>query len=232
MQVVRVGAFPVARWERALVLSFAAGVIALRVLAIVTHWAVVLALAFLPALLLSIPGRVWIGDDGALFTWLWFRRFVRAHEIREVTSDAHAVKVSLADRSTMTIPAKHPHVLAAALSSIRREKMDAPEELQPTGSGVKEWIARLRLLGMQTVTHRTSALEPDRLWQILEDPSAPSSARAAAAIALERTWGEEGRARVRVAMDSIASPDLRRAIESCVESDDEALEHVLASTLE
>jgi hypothetical protein len=109
------------------------------------------------------------------------------------------------------------------LSSIERVTVYRESAL-----GKHEWLARLRAFGHEDAGgFRDPKIPPERLWRIVEDPSAPASARAGAAVALRAKLDDDGRTRIRVAADATAAPKLRVALESTAAEDDQAVRDAL-----
>lgn len=89
------------------------------------------------------------------------------------------------------------------------------------------WNSELRRLRQADPTYRSSALREDDLWSVIEDPSAPEDARAAAALLVG--GDAEKRARIRVVADELESPRLRIAFERVISDDDvDPLDDVVA----
>jgi hypothetical protein len=88
---------------------------------------------------------------------------------------------------------------------------------------VGDWITTLRSIGTgANAAHRIAPVAPERLWRIVEDPSARAVARAAAAVALGARIDDEGRARLKAAADATAAPKLRIALFAAADSAEEA----------
>jgi hypothetical protein len=76
---------------------------------------------------------------------------------------------------------------------------------------------------------RTAPLPRERLFRIVESPSASGLDRAAAAVALGKEADEETRGRLRGAAEACAAPKLRIALEAAAGSSSDAeLEAALA----
>ncbi|HEY2515614.1 MAG TPA: hypothetical protein VGI39_32320 [Polyangiaceae bacterium] len=70
--------------------------------------------------------------------------------------------------------------------------------------------------------YRGAALTRDQLWALVEGPEIEATARRAAAAALARTSDDDDRARLRVAAEHCASPDVRLALERLADADEES----------
>jgi hypothetical protein len=94
---------------------------------------------------------------------------------------------------------------------------------------VRGWRQALGTLLGSSTAYRTPSVPPDTLWRVLEDSTQPPPLRAGAAVALRETLDERGRDRVRIAMSTCASGELRGALEATLEDDTDALERALES---
>jgi hypothetical protein len=132
--------------------------------------------------------------------------------------DASAVVEDLHRRAAMPAPDRDENV-AALLARGERS--------------TSEWLAAVRKQASPSEGSRNLHLAEDRLWAVLEDPSADPTARVAAAVAL-RTQSGGRRApeldqRVRVAASSTAFPQIRIALEEVVDAPDD--EQVVARVM-
>ena len=76
--------------------------------------------------------------------------------------------------------------------------------------------------------YRSASVPEDTLWRVALDPSEPAEDRIGAGLALRSKLDDEGRARLRVAAEAAASPEVRIALEGAAsEVDDDALAEVL-----
>jgi hypothetical protein len=80
------------------------------------------------------------------------------------------------------------------------------------------WLARLTEL-VRASGYRKRGVSADRLYRILDDPAAEPSARAGAAVVLQRLDEDEHRERLRIAAESVASPELRASLEALAEAE-------------
>jgi hypothetical protein len=100
--------------------------------------------------------------------------------------------------------------------------------LRRRGLEVSAWIRELRHLGTgASAAHRSAPVLPERLWRVVEDPSADPSARAGAAVAVALEADDEGRARLRAAARATAAPKLRVAIEAAAGGREDELAQAL-----
>ncbi len=201
-----------------------------------------LAIALLPQLL---PSSVEVGADGVLVRWLWMKRFIRAIDISRVGSFEEVrggkrrfgARLVLASGANVDIPVRGMNEEAELLAERIREAAStgahgdaaAAALLDRGGLAVGDWVRRLKGLGAgATATLRSAAIDADRLWELLESPSAPAKERAAAAVALSTTDEVGAKARIRVAASAVAEPRLRVAIEAASDDDEAALEDALS----
>ncbi len=104
--------------------------------------------------------------------------------------------------------------------------------LARSGRSVAQWLSGVRVQAKPeaAVGYRAANLDQDRLFNVLEDPSADPTARIAAAVALRVKNGDDDELvrRVRIAATSTAYPEMRQALSEIIDapSDDEAIERV------
>src|SRR5258708_1765394 len=111
-----------------------------------------------------------------------------------------------------------------AMETFQRGDATADASLLRRGArDVEGWVRQLRSIGAgANAALRTAPIEPDRLWRVVEDPSAEASARAGAAVALGGELDARGKRRLRAAAKATASPKVRIAIQAAAEAEDEA----------
>ncbi len=188
----------------------------------------------LPLCFCMVRGRAEIAKDGLLLRWLMFRRFIPADSIGKIEaipkdSAVPGVRLTLRGGGSVVIASAPnspaPEELAKSFEAALGSKRDLQtmEEilLAERGRGAPGWVAELRRLARSEGTFRTASVVPERLWEVLENGAAQLGARAAAAVALAPTLDEAGRARLRVVTETVASPKLRVALESCLDANDD-----------
>jgi hypothetical protein len=197
-----------------------------------------------------MPTWVDVGADGIALRWFGRKRFYGYGEILDVAAFSRGsgrsrqigVDVTLRSGEVIPVPIGTPNWseddVAMLEERIRegRESWKAGEAsadaalLRRGERPLGEWIGTLRAIGAgANADMRTAPLPRERLFRILESPSAGSTDRAAAAIALGQELDEESRARLRSAAEACAAPKLRIALEAAAKGDDEAeLEAALA----
>lgn len=211
---------------------------------------------FLPLVLLSlVPLMAWplsltVGVDGILVRWLWIREFYPSKSISLVgrfdeslgRSRVQGIALHLDDGRQVKIPIRTDREGEAL--AIVEKRIEEAIALAKSGAHVeddallfsrgelpiKDWIARLRALGMgATAQLRVAPVMPERLWRVALDPVAPAPVRAAAAVALSSGLDEEGRARLTEAAKATAAPRLRVALEGAARgATDEEMEQALS----
>jgi hypothetical protein len=197
---------------------------------------------------LQLPTRVVVGADGILVSWLWRKRFLAHGDVRAVrpfgSGNAQGVALwsatgapiklpvkaqfthALTDQQTDLVTQRIQQAISAYHGSRRERDVRLPER---GGRPLREWIKTLRAAGSgASADHRTAPLASDELWRIVEDPSADRAARAGAAIAVGGGLDERGRARMRIAAEATAAPDVRGLLTLAAEgADEERLERAL-----
>jgi hypothetical protein len=194
----------------------------------------------------NLPGHVELGADGLMVDLRDRREFVPFASLREVTVYRESsvgktfVGARLARQGAppLTLPIGEDRFGAAdraarlvarvdeALAEFRRREAagDVPGLLARGDRPADAWHAHLRGVGEgANAGPRDAPLVVERLWDVLESPRSPASARAGAAVALGARLDDRGRERLRVAAESTAAPKLRVALESVARGDDPAV---------
>ena len=215
-----------------------------------------LFVAFLVFLHLSFGSAdLVIGADGIAVTSSLRRRFIPHSRIREVrrrpvTSErrehlrispgfeivlddgTEIVFDTLSDRFETDDPDADP-VYEAVAASVRKH---APGEVGPAvttlargGRSAREWIASLKTLGASGTAYRAAAIDFSSLLGVLCDADAAKDVRIAAVVALASS--KEHAPKLRVALDDVADPDLRRVALTAADEDEDALAREIEVTL-
>jgi hypothetical protein len=150
---------------------------------------------------------------------------------RARTVDQRMIITSGLDEVTVTCASpREASTLERAIEDARhgrtRSEVDTTQ-LARGGDGVDTWKSRLIAL-LDGGAYRAT-ISPDELAQVAEDPSSPAEIRIAAALALSSlSRHSPQRARVRVALEAVAAPKLRVALERAEagELDTQALEEL------
>lgn len=201
----------------------------------------------LAAVLMVIPTRVEVGADGVLMKWLGRRRFIPSSEIvaalhyedgfgrnryvgaKLVLHDGQEVKIPLGSRWSDDDAHGLVERIREAVEAYKRGDVESSAALLDRGARpIAEWVRMLKSLGAgASATLRTAAMDSERLWHLLESPSAPPKHRAAAAVALATSDEDGARDRIRVAASAVAEPKLRVALEAASNDDEAELEKAM-----
>jgi hypothetical protein len=211
--------------------------------------AVPIAIAALGVVLLAariaielLPVWLTVGVDGVLVSRLGRRRFIRYEEVRAVRpfgrGATQGVSLWLASGEAIKLPLRrhvseaHSRQQIGLVMERIREGMASSRAGRGAGEVVlpeqgdrptAAWVSALRALGGgANADHRTAPVEPERLWRIVEDPSAAPPLRGAAAVALGGALDSDGRARLRISAQATASPEMRDLLELAAEDAAEA----------
>lgn len=197
--------------------------------------------------LMLYPTRVEVGADGILMKWLGRRRFIPASDIAGAVQYEEGmgnnryvgVKVMLKSGQEVKVPVgsrwsdDDAHALVErireAVDIYKRGDVEASGALLDRGErAIGDWVRMLKSVGAgASATLRTAAMDSERLWHLLESPSAPPKHRAAAAIALATSDEDGARDRIRVAATAVAEPKLRVALEAASSDDEAKLEEAM-----
>ncbi len=203
-----------------------------------------------------VPTRVVVGGDGVLLRWLGTVRFVPWRSVTDVEPFDGGVMLSLGAAGddewlTLRMPEEHQRYhperdamverMVSALRSYTSQASQAslgqvarPEPLARllgrAGGRTRDWVRTMRALVRPVPEFRAASVPVDRLWHVVEDPSADREARTGAAIALAPTLQDGGQARLRSVADGCAEPRLRIALTTAAaeaRASDEALAEAL-----
>ena len=113
----------------------------------------------------------------------------------------------------------------------RGEARAAPKSaLARSGRDAQTWARALHDVADGAGDYRAQRIPAEALWSIVCDSATPETQRAGAAVALRSSLDADGRARLRVASATSASPELRIALAAAADEVDEgALAEALAS---
>lgn len=189
-----------------------------------------------------IPRKLIVGQDGVLFVWMMGSRFIRFRDIDYVEmSDGlffHQPGINLALKSGRAMDFstslfKERWAERDALINLLRiyietaKSKQAPPALGALSRAGKPYAAWARaLLAMGHGAHfdpRAPAVLPEDLLRIAESPDASTIERTAAFVALAATHDVVFEKRLRVALDQTVAPAVRSALREALEAgDDEA----------
>jgi hypothetical protein len=207
-----------------------------------------LAISFLCAVAFVLRGqtKVVVGSDGLLMKRsLGGSQYLPYSEVASAAIDESDVVLRLRSGQKMRLGLGHKRVLGQehagdALVMAIEDARAASAAQGPTQHAalvargdrtIGEWLAALgKLTDAARASYRQAMLPRAQLWRIVEDVSSPPGTRAGAAVVLRSQLNDGDRARLRIAAEACASPNLRRALEAAAQEEDEAaLEHALGS---
>jgi len=176
------------------------------------------------------PGEIVIGADGVIARSGGRVRFVGYDRL--VSVDVEPSRVILHDADGGVVIARARKLDAALMDVIHARVEDARAafragdpgaqalaQLDRQGRDPGAWAAALRGVLEPAGDYRRPVLTRDQLTAVLESPAAPAARRLAAAVALHCGDDAEGRARIRVAAEACANPQLRVALGRAAEGD-------------
>jgi hypothetical protein len=188
------------------------------------------------AVVASDTARISVGAD-ALRIQIPFRptRTLRYVAVAAVSHAGANVAIELKNGETLRFGGvgtgrEHRALLAANAADFaarvgsrlraQASRVDDPSDvLRRAGRATDAWLRDLEAL-RQPGSYRVPVTPDDVLWRVAEDPFAPPDARAGAAFALRPSLDEAVRARIRVAADACAAPELRAAFEAIASEGD------------
>lgn len=201
------------------------------------------AILIVPTLL---PQRVDVGQDGIFLRWLGNKRFIPFSAIGQITTTKIGVELFLitgrhheirltqrdnaADAQLSALVARIEEGMAAHKG---RARADEEALLTRGGRDIPTWLREMRALGTgEGGGYRMMAIARERLWHIVENPSADPSAREGAALALSSTLDDDDRARLVALSQRTASPRLRIALDGVSRETEEPRLRVALETAE
>ncbi len=214
---------------------------------------IAVALTFAGYFILNLRGQLTlsVGADGVeVRRWFGAARFLRYSEIAGISTDGSGVVMELRDGEALTLS----HGAGARLTwFVGTETQDEAEgfaariaprvkahettddatvrtALDRGGRKTTDWLRALRLYAETSASSRKPATPAELFWGVIEDATAPTTARVGAVVALRGTFDSAARERLRVVAAACVAPRLRIALEaaSCAR-DDRALTAALDS---
>jgi hypothetical protein len=194
------------------------------------------------AVLIWMPTRVVVGADGVLVSWFWRKRFIGYSDVRAVRpfgSGSHQgvalwlalgppLKLPLKPKLTSQLSDQETDLVTQriqqAIAIFHQKRHERDVALPERGPrSLEEWIRLLRAAGSgANADHRTAPIPFEELFRIVEDPGAAPAERARAAVAIGGGLDDSGRARLRIAAEATAAPEIRALLELSAEEADEA----------
>ncbi len=207
-------------------------------------------LASSPWLVAELASRWWssrsveIGLDGVLATSPGTRALLRFENIRDVASDADALRITTNDGVVHRVlsDADDEGIRSAILDRLREARAIAKSRggegsvalalLERGSRTLGAWRGELASILTAAKGFRAAAVGADDLAVVMDDTSATAEQRIAAAIALGAV--PENRARIRVAAETSVSPKMRVALDALAdgEHDDAIFEAALEEAAE
>jgi hypothetical protein len=210
----------------------------INVLRVLPGWGMglVAALYGVIALPLILPQRVDVGHDGVFLRWLGNKRFIPFSQVEGATLTRLGVTLALrggqslelrlsqkdggADTQARALLGRITDALAAQADA---SHADEEAHLARGMRDLETWMREMRALGTGELSgYRAQAMPRERLWAVVENPTADHSAREGAALALSASLDEEDRARILALAHRTASPRLRIALDGVGRERDEA----------
>lgn len=215
--------------------SFARGLMGAGELARSALACVLPLLALAGLLRVRAPRTAVVGADGVAIEGMFGRRFLPYAKIAGVSDRDDGVVIirkrrffrRLVLRCAPGGEALHRQITRAMRAFATAGAAVDLDELDRRGRSVAEWMADLKGL-KDGGDYRRSALVPERLAEVVEDPTATAERRVAAAVAVAASGDEEARRRVRIAAEGSADVELRAALEQAAEGEvaEEVLERI------
>lgn len=200
------------------------------------------ALLLVPTLL---PQRVDVGHDGVFLRWLGNKQFIPFSSIGQITKTKvgvelflrtgrhHEIQLTQKDGAAEAqLAALVARIEAGMAAQQGRTRAEEEALLTRGGRDLETWLREMRALGTGAGGYRVMAIARERLWDIIENPSADPSAREGAALALSSTLDDEDRARLVALAQRTASPRLRVALDGVSRETDEPRLRVALETAE
>jgi len=184
-------------------------------------------------LTVGADGMFVVGGAGSGFTsWSEIENLILAPDVRGAQSAPAlylvrtggervrlgALAGSAADARSLV---KHARGLRAAYAS--NNAVAAATSLARDGRDAARWLSGVRSMRVESSDYRSASVDDEILWSVVEDPRAELTARAGAAAALVTERDPRAQARLRVAVESSASPALRETLDaiSSAEAEDD-----------
>lgn len=202
----------------------------------------VAALTLAMFVILLLPRKLLLGQDGLLLVWLLGSKFIRFRDIQTIEmSDGaffHHPGINLifkngraTDFSTSVFKERWAERdllirLLRVCSETARSKRKPPVEqsLLRAGKSLDTWVRSLRAMGHGAhFDPRKPAVRLDDLWRIAESPDASLVERTAAFVALSATKDATHEKRLRISCDETVAPAVRASLTNALEAaEDEA----------
>lgn len=192
--------------------------------------------------ILLLPRKLFLGQDGLLLVWLLGSKFIRFRDIKTVeTTDGfffHHPGINLTfknggatDFGTSVFKERWAErdalirLLRVCIEKARGKQAPPVEQsLFRAGKSSDIWVRSLRAMGHGAhFDPRTPAVRLDILWRIAESPDSSLLERTAAFVALSASKNAEHEKRLRIALEQTVAPPVRASLTDALEAaEDEA----------
>lgn len=187
------------------------------------------------------PAKVVVGADGIVVEHGFYTRFVAHDRLASFAVKHNAVTLTLTDGSRVRARARHlageqqaelRTRIESALAVFQRGGL-APGSLARLDRGgrpLAAWRASLGAILEQQGSYRETPLTRDQLFEVLENAAAPAEHRLGAALSLSATGDTKVSARIRVAAEACANPQVRIALAKVADGgiDEGAIDEAIA----
>jgi hypothetical protein len=116
---------------------------------------------------------------------------------------------------------KHARRLRASYAARTPVAAAASLPLARDGRAAADWLNGVRALRVESPDYRSADVDDEILWSVVEDPRADPTARVGAAAALVAERDQQARARLRVAAEASAMPQLRETLDAIASAEAE-----------
>lgn len=206
------------------------------------------AIALASFIIMLIPRKMLVGQDGLMLVWMLGSRFIRFRDIDKVeTTDGIFFRLP---GINLTLENGHAVDFSTSLFKERWAERDAlillirlyiemaktkrlpplPQGLLRAGKTYPAWARSLLALGSGAhFDPRSPAVLPDNLLRIAESPDMPAIDRTAAFIALGGARDAAMEKRLRLSIEHTLAPDVRSALRETLDAgeDEERIAQVL-----
>lgn len=218
----------------------------------------VLLLWYVGVLIFGLPTSITVGLDGVLLSFLGRKQLVPLRELSGCAAEGRAVLLYRADGSSIRLsvqglagrrrgsrsdPGLPEMASAEGYARVIAGRIEEAIQKSRAGASTVEQVERALRSGAAIADRakalaaemargaagfRGAPLAEEALFKVALDASERPGARAAAAAALSSSLNDEGRSKLRVAAEVVASPKLRVALEAAAEGDNDDLEAALS----
>lgn len=191
------------------------------------------------------PSHLVIGADGIIVERGFGSTFVPFEEISSIATAPNRVTLKLVNGKEVRARARHLGAAESAMIearvrdalSVRAQRSATPTALAALDRGERNgeaWRQAMAALLDRNRGYRAAMLTREQVLAVLADPGARADRRIGAAMALMQSGDEEGKARIRIAAESVANRMTRIALETIADGElesaaiEEAMEEELS----